>query len=105
MEGSFPTPHIGSQRRHDLLQAHALGLPCDFSNPFLEPLDSLRRDTAPYLWTVGETESKKLPLLRSPHRALFLVHLELETLRDEPPDAVHHPLTRLLAANVDVAIV
>src|SRR5439155_21399470 len=54
--------------------------------------------------TVGETESEKLPFLRSRHRALLVVHLELERLRDESRDALHHPLTRPFAANVDVAV-
>jgi len=59
----------------------------------------------PNLRTIGEAESEKLPLLRSRHRTLFVVHLELESLCDELRDAVHHPLTRPFAANVDVAIV
>src|SRR6266487_4675410 len=103
-EIATPAPHIRSELRHRRLQAHAFGLPCDFPNPFLKPLHSLRRNPSPNHGTVGETESEKLPLLRSRHRALLVVYLELEPLRDESRDAFHHPLTRPLAANVDVAI-
>src|SRR5271169_1442860 len=46
-----------------------------------------------------------LPLLRSCHRTLRLIHLELELLRDESRNALHHPLTRPLAADVDIAVV
>src|SRR5206468_12559287 len=55
--------------------------------------------------TAGETESEKLSHLRPRHRALRLVDLELESLPDESRDALHHPLTRSFAVNVDVAIV
>jgi hypothetical protein len=34
-----------------------------------------------------------------------LVYLELELLCDEARDALHHPLTRAFAANVNVAVV
>src|ERR1700730_17639269 len=37
--------------------------------------------------------------------ALFVVYLELELLRDEARDALHHPLARAFAANVDVTVV
>src|SRR5437773_1955716 len=43
--------------------------------------------------------------LRSRHRTLRLIHLELEFLRDELRDALHHPLPRLLATNVDITVV
>src|ERR1017187_6303552 len=42
------------------------------------------------------------PFLRSCHRTLRLIYLELELLRDELRDAFHHPLPRPLAANVDI---
>src|SRR5713226_894390 len=57
------------------------------------------------LWTGGKAESEKLPLLRSRHRTLRLIHLELELLRNESRDALHHPLPRPLAANVDVTVI
>src|SRR4030095_10717197 len=97
-EVATPTPHIRGQSRHRRLQTHTLGLPRDFPNPLLEPLDRLRRDPAPNHASVGETESEELPLLRSRHRALLLVNLELESLRDESLATVHHPLTRSSAA-------
>src|SRR6266850_2845917 len=104
-EVAAPAPHIRSQHLHRPRQAHALGLLRDFSNPFLKPLDSLRRDRPPNHGAIGKTESKKLPHLRARHRALLLVHLELELLHDESRDALHHPLTRLFAANINVAVV
>src|SRR4029077_13853305 len=57
------------------------------------------------LGTAGEAEPKKLPLLRSRHRALGLIDLQFELLRNESCDALHHPLTRSFAANIDVTVV
>jgi hypothetical protein len=48
--------------------------------------------------------AKKLKL-RSCHRTLRLIYLELELLCDEARDALHHPLTRAFAANVNVTVV
>jgi hypothetical protein len=55
-EIATPTPYVRSQGRHRRLQAHAFGLPCDFPNPFLKPLDGLRREPVPNVWTVDDTE-------------------------------------------------
>src|SRR6266478_772869 len=71
----------------------------------LKPFQSFGRNRALDLRTVGKAESEKLPFLRSRYRAFRLIHLEFELLRDESRDALHHPLTRTLAANVDVAVV
>jgi hypothetical protein len=57
------------------------------------------------LWIARKTKSEELSLLRSRHRALRLIHLELEPLSDEPRNARHHPVTRTFAAHIDVAIV
>src|SRR5262249_13839660 len=105
VEIAAPTSHIRGQSCHCRLQTHAFGVSRDIPNPLLKPFDGLRRNPTPNLRTIGETESEKLPLLRSRHRTLLVVHLELESLRDEPRDAIHHPLTRSFAANVDVAVV
>jgi hypothetical protein len=43
--------------------------------------------------------------IQSCHRTLRLIYLELELLRDELRDALHHPLPRPLVANVDVAVI
>ena len=43
--------------------------------------------------------------LRSRHCTLRFIYLELEFVRDEARDALHHPLTSPLAAHVDVAII
>src|SRR5260370_19559012 len=71
----------------------------------LKPFQSFGRNRAVDLRTVGKAESEKLPFLRSRYRALGLIHLEFELLRDESRNAFHHPLTRALAAEVDVAVV
>src|SRR6266853_6254789 len=44
------------------------------------------------------------PLLRSCHRTLRLIYLQLELLRDESRGALHHPLPRPHAANVDITV-
>src|SRR5215471_8524777 len=104
-EIATPTSHIRGQSCHCRLQAHAFSVSRDFPNPLLKPLDGLRRNPTPNLRTISETESEKLALLRSRHRTLLVVHLELESLCDELRDAVHHPLTRPFGTDVDVAIV
>jgi hypothetical protein len=63
------------------------------------------RNHALDLQTGAEAEPEKLLSLRSRHSALRLIHLELEPLRDELRNALHHPLTRPLAANVGITIV
>ena len=57
------------------------------------------------LWSVCEAESEELPLLRSGHRTLGLIHFELELLRDELRDALHHSLTGSLTPHGDIAII
>src|ERR1700694_4329014 len=52
-----------------------------------------------------KAEPEKLPFLRSCHRTLSLIYLELELLCDESRNALHHPLPRPLAANVDIAVI
>src|SRR5206468_6164932 len=63
------------------------------------------RDRALDVRTSREAEPEKLPFLRSCHRTLRLVYLELELLCYEARDALHHPLTRAFAANIDVTVV
>src|SRR5260370_19209848 len=71
----------------------------------LKPFQSFGRNRALDLRTVGKAEPEKLPLLRSRHRALRLIHLEFELLRDESRNGFHHPLTHSLSSDVDVAVV
>src|SRR5947207_2786285 len=79
--------------------------PGDLPNSLLKPIQGLRRNDALGLWISGKAKPKKLPLLRSCHRTLRLIYLELELLRDELRNALHHPLPRPLAANVDVTVI
>src|SRR3989449_11650310 len=53
----------------------------------LKPFQSFGRNRALDLRTVGKAESEKLSFLRSRYRALALIHLEFELLRDESRDA------------------
>src|SRR6266487_4831314 len=71
----------------------------------LEPFQRFWRDRALDVRISREAEPEELPFLRSCHRTLRLIYLELELLCDEARDAVHHPLTRAFAANVNVTVV
>src|SRR5215207_8751905 len=104
-EIAAPAPHIRGQLFHCRLDADALGPSRDLPDSPLEPFQRFRRDPALDLRTSREAEPEELPFLRSCHRTLCLVYLELELLCDEARDALHHPLTRAFAANVDVAVV
>jgi len=75
------------------------------SDSLLESVQRFRRDNALDVRTGREAEPEELPFLRSCHRALYLVDLELELLCDEARDALYHPLTRAFAANVNVTVV
>src|SRR5262250_1390194 len=58
-------------------------------------------------WTSGPSVKLNPRNFRSCGRAtaLFVSFTELEFLRDEPRDALHHSLTRSLTTHVDIAIV
>jgi hypothetical protein len=104
-EVAAPAPHIRNQLLQRRCYADALCSSRDLSDSLLKPMQGLWRDGAPDLWTSGEAKPEKLSLLRSRDCALCRIHLEFELLCDESRDALHHPLTRPLAANVDVTIV
>jgi hypothetical protein len=71
----------------------------------LKPFQSFRRNDALSFWTSAKAESEKLPFLWSRHRALRFIYFELEFVRDEARNALHHSLTGPSAAHVDVAII
>src|SRR5207245_6659871 len=77
----------------------------DLPDSLLEPFQRFRRNRALDVRTSRKAEPEGLSFLRSCHRTLGLIYLELELLCDEARDALHHPLTRAFAANVDVAVV
>src|SRR6266705_17670 len=104
-EIAAPAPHIRGQLLHCRLDADALGPSRDLPDSLLEPFQRFRRDRAPGVWTGRKAEPKELAFLRSCHRTLRLIYLELELLCDEARDAPHHPLTRAFAANVNVTVV
>src|SRR5277367_2741351 len=104
-EIAAPTPHIRGQLFHCRLDAGALGPSRDLPDSLLEPFQRFRRDRAPDIWTGRKAEPEEPSFLRSCHRTLGLIYLELEFLFDEARDALHHPLTRAFAANVNVTVV
>src|SRR4029077_12048600 len=104
-EIAAPAPHIGGQLFHCRLDANTLGPARDLPDSPLEPFQRFWRDRALDVRTSREAEPEELPFLRSCHRTLRLVYLELELLCDEARDALHHPLTRAFAANIDVTVV
>ena len=104
-EIAAPASHIGGQLLYRPLDTNAFGSSRDLSDSSLEPIQGLRCNHSLDLWASGKAESEKLPFLRSCHGALGLIYLELEVVRDESRDALHHPPTRLLAAHVDIAII
>ena len=98
------TEIAGEFLRH-LLQTDA---PCpsrQFPYSLLTPQQSRGRNAPFWFCPVGETKAQKLPLLRSRHCALRLVHLELESSPDETSHALHDSLPRPFARHVDIAII
>ena len=93
-EIAAPTPHIRDQFFHCRLDADAFGPSRDLPGSPFKPLQRFRRNRALGIWTSREAEPEELPFLRSCHRTLGLVYLELELLFDEARNALHHPLTR-----------
>ena len=66
---------------------------------------ALGGDAPPRFPFAGEAESEKLSLPRSSHGALRLIHLELESVRDEVRNTLHHSLSRSFAAHIEVTVV
>jgi len=87
-----------------LPQTNTSGSPRLLPNPFLEASDGLGGYAPPRFSSAGEAESKELPLPRSGHGAFRLIDLELETVRDEARNALHHSLSRSFAVDVDVTV-
>src|SRR5664279_821687 len=89
-----PLPHHRANGSlHCRLDAYALGLSRDLTDFVFETYHSLRSNRSSDLWTVCKTKPEELSLLRSRHRALRLIYLELEPLSDEARNAQHHPLS------------
>src|SRR6202162_655547 len=104
-EIAAPAPHILGQILYCRLDAVALCPSRDVPDSLLEPFQRFRRNRALDVRTSRKAEPEELPFLRSCHRTLRLIYLELELLCDEARDALHHPLTRALTANVNVTVV
>src|SRR6202521_2899767 len=104
-EIAAPAPHIRGQLLHCRLDADALGPSRDLPDSLFEPLQRFRRNRALDLRTSRKAEPEELPFLRSCHRTLRLIYLELELLCDEARDALHPPLTRAFTADVDITVI
>ena len=102
---SEPSPQVGRDLCDHLLQTDATGSTCLFPNPLLKASDGLGGDPPPGFSFAREAKSEKLPLPRLSHGALRLIHLELESVRDEVRNTLHHSLSRSFAAHVNVAVV
>src|SRR5450631_1703918 len=76
-EIAAPTQHIPSQFLHCRLDADALGPSCDVPDSLLEPVQRFRRNRALDVRTSRKAEPEELPFLRSCHRTLRLIYLEL----------------------------
>src|SRR6266496_267321 len=82
--------------------------PCpsrQFPYSLLTAEQSLGRDAPFRLFPAGKAEAQELALLRSRHRALRLIHLELESPPEEVRHALHDALPRPFARHVDIAII
>src|SRR5437879_12485881 len=88
-----PTTQVSRDLLDHLWQANATGSTCLFSNPLLEASDGLGGDSPPRFSFTREAESEKLSVPRSSHGALRLIHLELEAVRNEVRNALHHSLS------------
>src|SRR6202011_6215636 len=95
----------GRQFLQDLFQTDASRPSRQFPDFLLAPQQDLRRDAPFRFLVVAEAEPQELPLDWSGYRTLGLVHLELEPSRKEVCDVHHHPLSRSVAADVDIAVV
>ena len=73
-----PATHIRGQLFHCRLDANALGPSRDLSDSLLEPLQRFRRNRALDVRTGRKAEAEELPFLRSCHRTLCLIYLELK---------------------------
>src|SRR5260370_13857349 len=104
-EVASPASHVPGQFWHHLLHTLPLAAYRELPYPLFKTVQSLRRNLALQLFSARKAESQKLPLLRFRHRALGLIHLELQPDRDESLHAFHHPLPRPLAANIDITVV
>src|SRR6266536_5358302 len=100
-----PTSQIDDHVLHHLLEAHASCPAGDLPYPLLETANRLRRNSALRLFSARKAESETFPLPRPRHGAFLTVHLELELNGDELHHALHHPLPRPLAANVDITVI
>src|ERR1700745_3897121 len=100
-----PAAHIRGQLFHCRLDADALGPSRDVPDSLLEPVQRFRRNRALNVRTSRKAGREELAVRGSWPRPVRLIYFELGLLCDEARDALHHPLTRAFAANVNVTVV
>jgi hypothetical protein len=104
-EIALPTAKIAAEFVCHCLHTYPARPSRQLPDSFLEAENRFGR-YAPLRFTMqGKTESQKLPLPWSRHRALGLVDLEFELRSDAFCDAGHHSFAGTPAANVNIAIV
>ena len=101
-EVSQPASQISRDLFDHLLQTDAAASPGLFPNSLLKARDSFGGNPPPRFSFTGEAEPEELPLPRAGHSAFRLIHLELESVRDEARNTLHHSLPRSFAAHVDM---
>src|SRR5215470_15515648 len=104
-EVASPPTQVRREFLRSLLHADSSRPARKFSNPSFEPQERFRRNAPARLLAARKAESQKLPVLRSRHCTLRLIHFEFELRGEEPSDTFHHPFPGSLAADVDVVIV
>jgi hypothetical protein len=82
-EVSEPSPQIGRNLLNHLLETDATGTACQFPNLLLKASDGLGGDPPPRFSSACEAESEKFSLPWSSYGTFRLIHLELESVRDE----------------------
>jgi len=96
---------VAAAVRHHLFQTDSSCPSRQFPDSLLAAQQDLRRN-APFRFLVGaEAKAQELSLGWSSHCTLGLVYLELEPSREQARAVCHHPLSRSLAADVDIAVV
>src|SRR5215211_1410301 len=100
-----PSNEVDGQLLDDPRKARPARASRQFPDPRFEAGNRLRRDAPSRLSSARVAEAQELADTWLGNRALGFVDLQLEAFGQERLDACHHPLTRLPAAYIDVAIV
>src|ERR1700693_6062739 len=101
--------HPAAQKRVEFLdrmeQRLSTPLAEQFTHAVHQPLEALRRDPQTRVPVCRDAVAEKLPLPRSFHRTLGLVHPQVQDFLEESPDHTHDALSCRLASDIDVVVV